>query len=630
MTKRRRRKKNSGLRDTLNILTSAALLVIAVLMVIFVVFYIKNNSFLGGTSLFNKKAQTTEAESLLGTTDDETIDIDLSEERFGLIRLSNGDIMYAMDAKEAAEYDEEHVLKVPADSPIGKSTDIKTAENGASDKASVGGEGVSSKNTAASTKEQKYRYYLADSWLDKDSNLYHFDAEGLACTDTFKEGAFIFSYDEDGILKKISYNKNYSVDSQTSQSDMPGLVQTKTLWAYMNSSRKLGDYTAVMYKKTTDSLSHVLGGDAAVQYASPYAYSIIGSKIYYLAVPAGASSDISGNSTSNSGSHSDNSASGNDTALKSIAGKLFCMAPGADYREIAAENAEGFKVLQDKNSSGMPIVYYYDGTQIRRSVTLKKDNSMVVLSEDADYSLDISEGDKAYLTVAGSQRVMLQSASFKAGNFTYSLAADGEILKVAEKPTVSTGGYVYSVENGEAFGTRMARVIRKDKSGNREIISGEFEGAASNLHYDYDSSSIIAEYNDNSGNGGLLKITLDGDVDFIEDSRSAGGKVVLYAIEGGKAVYKTTEDGSAKFKTARIGASVPIAAGVDPIPANVSDEPNAAAAAGDAHSSSGSDGKTTVETGSAPENNSRQDYDTAVGHAPGENGAAQKNTPGGA
>ena len=111
MTKRRRRKKNSGLRDTLNILTSAALLVIAVLMVIFVVFYIKNNSFLGGTSLFNKKAQTTEAESLIGTTDDETLDIDLSEEHFGLIRLSNGDIMYAMDAKEAAEYDEEHVLK---------------------------------------------------------------------------------------------------------------------------------------------------------------------------------------------------------------------------------------------------------------------------------------------------------------------------------------------------------------------------------------------------------------------------------------------------------------------------------------------------------------------------------------
>ena len=367
-------------------MTSVALLIIAVLMVIFVVFYIKNNSFLGGTALFNKKTQTTEAESLLETTDDEAIDIDLSEERFGLIRLANGDIMYAMDAKEAAEYDEEHVLKVPADSPIGKDVD--------------------------GTKDQKYRYYLANSWLDKDSNLYHFDAEGLACTDTFKEDAFIFSYDEDGILKKISYNKNYSGDSQTSQSDMPGLVQTKTLWAYMNNSRKLGDYTAVMYKKTTDSLSHVLGGDAAVQYASPYAYSIIGSKIYYLAVPAGASSEISGNNASNSGNHSDNSASGNDTALKSIAGKLFCMAPGADYREIAAENAEGFKVLQDKNSSGMPIVYYYDGTQIRRSVTLKKDNSMVVLSEDADYSLDISEGDKAYLSVAGSQRVMLQSASF--------------------------------------------------------------------------------------------------------------------------------------------------------------------------------------------------------------------------
>ena len=636
MTKRRRRrKKNSGLRDTVSIITSIALLVIAVLMVIFVVFYIKNNSFLG--SVLGGHRQTA-AETSESTEDTEAdIDMYLDEEGYGLIRLANGDIMYAMDAAEAAEYDEEHVLKVPAEvtRELSKATGDAEGSRAASD----------IKDDTASARSD-YRYYLADSWLDLDSNLYHFDEEGHACTDTFKEGAFIYSYDSDGILKRIVYNKNYTESADTAHKDFPGLVQTKTLWAYMNSSKKIGSYTAVMYKKTTDSLSHLLGTETSPQYASPYAYAIAGNKIYYLAVSenaaeqgqAGTRGTANNNSSESAASYGSSSASsqtgvsGSDTVLKSIVGKLFCMSPGADYREIAAENAEGFKVVTDK-SGGMPVVYYYDGSQIRRSVTLKKDENMTVFSEDTSYSVDISEGYKAYLTVENGPRVSLQQGSFKAGNFTYSLAADGEILTVAEKTTVSTGGYTYSVENGESFGARAARVVRKDKSGKEEIISGEFEGTAANLHYDYDSSSIIAEYTDGHGNGGLLKISLSGDVDMIEDSEESGGKVVLYAIDNGRAIYKTTENDKTVFKTARIAASTPLTVGIDPVTTNISDAPvdDTAEGSGDAHTGNGS-GSSAVETVSAPDNSqSTGGHDTAVGHAPGDDSdvAAHGRTSGG-
>ena len=160
----------------------------------------------------------------------------------------------------------------------------------------------------------------------------------------------------------------------------------------------------------------------------------------------------------------------------------------------------------------------------------------------------------------GGYPVTLASDAFKAGNFVYALSADGEISKVASKSKVVYGGYTYTVENGEAFGSKKARIIR-EANGTKEVISSEFDGSVGNLHFDFDSSKIIAEYTDAAGSAGLISISLDGDVDAIYDAYGLGSKCELYAIQDGYAVFNT----SSGFKKARISSSYPIAPGVDPI-----------------------------------------------------------------
>ena len=528
--RRNRNRRNRKSSNAVSVISAIALLVIAVLMVMFVGAYIRNNSLFG--SLFGGSAEETvlSTEETSGS-DDSDIDIDLSETGFGLLTLAGGDIVYAMDVDEASAYEEDQLIEAFISSGGAES------------------EGAGASETAGRVE----RYYLANSFLDLNGNLYYFDQEGHACTSDCQEGAFIFNYDDDGILKEINYDEGYDGDEDESgRDDYAGLITTKALWVYVDEKNKLGSYSELMYKKTTESLSHSLGG-AAVQYASPYAYSIADGTVFYLAVPAEKSNSVSGESGASV-------SAGSVTEL--IEGKLYAMKPGADSRYIAGEHVLGFKVLEDRG--GDPLVYYYDGENIVRTDSFEKDEDLILFTEDAEYVVNIDEGDRAYLTLAGGQRVTLQSDDFKAGNFRYALAADGEILKVAEKTTVSTGGYTYSVQCGESFGETKSRVIRKDNNGTEEVISSEFSGITYNLHYDFDSYRIIAEYKGNDGTNGLLSISKDGDVEFLEDSATDSSRVVLYGIQDSKAICKRTENGEDVFYSVRLGATVPLAVAVDP------------------------------------------------------------------
>lgn len=525
--RRNRNRRNRKSSNAVSVISAIALLVIAVLMVVFVGAYIRNNSLFGSLFIGSSDETVLSTEESSGP-DDTDIDIDLSETGFGLLTLADGDIVYAMSEDEASGYEEDQLIEASISSDGSES------------------EGEETSGTAGRIE----RYYLANSFLDLNGNLYYFDQDGHACTDDCQDGAFIFKYDDDGLLKEINYDAGYDGDEDESgRDDYAGLITTKALWVFVDAGSELGSYNELMYKKTTESLSHSLGG-TAVQYASPYAYGVADGTVFYLAVPAEKTDSVSGESVS----------AGSVTEL--IEGKLYAMKPGADSRYIAGKHVLGFKVLEDHD--GEPIVYYYDGENVIRTNSFEKDEDLILFTEDADYIVNIDEGDRAYLTLAGGQRVTLQSDDFKAGNFRYALAADGEILKVAEKTTVSTGGYTYSVQSGESFGETKSRVIRKDNNGTEEVISSEFNGITYNLHYDFDSYRIIAEYKGNDGTNGLLSISKDGDVEFLEDSATDSSRVVLYGIQDSKAICRRTENGEDVFYSVRLGASVPLAVAVDP------------------------------------------------------------------
>ena len=186
-------------------------------------------------------------------------------------------------------------------------------------------------------------------------------------------------------------------------------------------------------------------------------------------------------------------------------------------------------------------------------------------SQVEDFYVDISSGDKAYLCTEDGRRVTLQSEEFKAGNFRYELSAGGEILSVADKSSVNTGGYTYTVEADDAFGTPLSRVVRtSDETGKKEIISSEFEGRCGDLHYDFDSGNIFAEYTDTSGKSRILKITKDGDVDYLLDD-GGDAKLELYALQDNNAICRAEGADSVSFISLRLRATVPLALAVEPV-----------------------------------------------------------------
>lgn len=511
-SRRRKRERKKRIREATNLVLAGATVVIAVLMVTAVILFIRNGSLFGG--LF------AESESQSSETIPETEELNLQiavPPDPGLNTLETGEIVYVITEDELRDYDEANLIAVE--------TSWQTASGGeASDNVDL--------------------YYLASSWLDVDGDLYYFDEEGHACTDTYSERAFDYDFDDDGTLSSISYNANYRESSVDGGLGYAGLVQTRSLSVYMDMDKTLGDYVALRYKRSTESLTYYLGGETNTQYASPYAFDICDGRIYYLALE-------------------DRQYIASSSIYENMAGKVFCMTPGTDQRYISAEGALGFKVLIDDAQN--TVVYYYDGDRIIRSSALTVDDNMVNFSEDADYTVDIETAGKAYLELVTGQRVTVESDAFKAGNFTYSLAADGEILSVAEKTTVNTGGYTYKFQNGTNFGEDMARLIRGDSEDNWELISGEIPGKVGNIHFDYGTSCIIAEYEDNNGGGGLIKATLDGDIDLLTEARITAGDAELYGISDDYVIYKVTDGEDVEFRTASIGASSPIAAAVEPV-----------------------------------------------------------------
>ena len=547
----RRRKRSRRSNHGSNIVSSAALIVIAVLLLIFVYFYINNNNFSDIGSMFSKdrEEQQTATEKETSAADSDAVD------KTGLVEDDNGHLMYVLTDDEADIYESEHISETDG------------------------------------------RKLLIDSWYEDGDSLIYFSEDGVA-VDNYTEGAMQYGFDSDYHLSSIKYNDAYVSDSESDTSDYPGVVQTKTLWAFLDTQKSLGDLCAVKYKKTTESFSHSLGSDSSPQYTSRFAMSVADGYIYYAAF-------------------TDSS----DKLTESIANKLFRMKPGADYRELGAEDIRGYKVYEAPD--GSISVYSDNGHKVSKVSRFEKDDSTPVFSEDASYYVDITSG-KTVLMLEGGYPVTLQSSAFKAGNFTYALNADGEITSVAAKTQVSTGGYTYTVENGDSFGSKKARVLRSS-AGQKQVISAEFDGSVGNLHYDFDSSKIIAEYIDKAGEAGIISITLDGDVDVLYDASGLGSSCTLYSIQDGYVIVKTS-DNSEPFKKAKIAASYPLAVGIDPVDIEEDDTESSmtdSAESSSADSTGGSTGAHESGNSDSGKHSSQNSSETAA--APSSNGSGDNN-----
>ena len=376
---------------------------------------------------------------------------------------------------------------------------------------------------------------ISDTWLSLEEKLYYLDEEGFAQTEPMSFEGMEYTFSEEGEVTSIEYDEYYRpAEQEEEDKEYYSVVKTPRIWVYLDQEERLGSFFLIRYRRTTENTSNALGGDNH-QYCSPYGMQIDENYIYYLPL-----------------------SSSPEPEDQYINGNLYRMEPGAVVRELVAEDVEGYKVLEGD-------IYYQSGGRIYYTRHAGEDTTLPDFSQVEDFYVDISSGDKAYLCTEDGRRVTLQSEEFKAGNFRYELSAEGEILSVADKSSVNTGGYTYTVEADDAFGTPLSRVVRiSDETGKKEIISSEFEGRCGDLHYDFDSGNIFAEYTDTSGKSRILKITKDGDVDYLLDD-GGDAKLELYALQDNNAICRAEGADSVSFISLRLRATVPLALAVEPV-----------------------------------------------------------------
>lgn len=482
----KRRKKKNSVQETLELVKAILLVVIAVAAVAFVFVFIKKELSEGGTgkggaSVFGALFGEKETET---ETETETVSVEESTEApvtEGLHTDDDGNVMFSVNGQD-----------------------------------------------------------IRNAWADIDNGLYFFDGDGHAKTGTFSEGAIVYEAGDDGSVRNISYDFNYRAPYN---SDYEGLVKDKTVWAYLGESSLMGRFRTIMYKKTTDTMSHILGGTENAQYTMPGSIMINDGYIYWLPM-----------------------AEDPDEMEALISGNLYRMRPGTEKREIGAKDVEGFKVLNDQN--GNAVIYYFQGGNMHKCTPedFREDDSGIIFSEDMEYTVKSSDdGKKLYLVTKSGYPVRKQSDSFRAGDFTDSIKSDGEIISVEPQTSVAHDNYEYSVETGEIFGSVRSVIVRTGSDNVKTVISGEFIGECRSLYYCEAENCMYGEFLYGTEGPRIMRISMDGDVDILKQHSSEAAAMKIYAYFDDSVVVKIVRfDGSSYFGKLDRSSSSPLAAAVEP------------------------------------------------------------------
>jgi len=383
---------------------------------------------------------------------------------------------------------------------------------------------------------------VKDCWLDYEKSLYRFDADGYAVTGEYPEDAYIYTFSQSGKLQSIRRNESYT--DPNADAEYPSLVETGGYKIWLTKESETGEdmwgrFRAIKYKK---SATHYLGSETNKQYTLPGTLQTDGEGyVYWLPLVEDP-----------------------DELESLINGTLYRMKPGDEKRQIVADDVEGYRVVT--TDSGAYIYYFKNGSLGRcGSANCRVDETVTDFTEDMEYQAVI-RNDKLYLQTASGVTVTKAFDSFTTGGFTYRIAADGEILSVAENKETALGEYIYSIMTDQAFGRIRNAVIRKNESGKLEMISNEFEGECRNIFGNEADGRVYGEYTYLDNAPHIIVITKDGDVDMLMDTEIGAEKIELYTFGKDSVFVKNTfTDGTVKFQEISVKETTPIALGTDPV-----------------------------------------------------------------
>ena len=388
--------------------------------------------------------------------------------------------------------------------------------------------------------------YLSDQWIVSAEKLYYLDADGYMAVDDVSMDGQVFSFNEDGVLTDIQLDTGWAgLTGDDNLQNLDSLVKSNEFWCYLGSDADdTGIFRPIYYRKTTETEANVLGSEENPEMSTHNSLQIHDGYIYYL--PQVTSQTLSSLSPDE----------------QKLCNRLYRMKPGDSEKELLAENATGFLVLDDGS------VYYASDGQIQKAeagtvYSVGEAQYRVLVKDNACYLVDASgepvSGDSSGNQVVGDRLYDLNQdgringvypadRTYDQAEFTleqnssgvtalYRIESGGTKEVIAQSDyginsfCIADGMIYYSAYiRRDADGSRYSAIfqIAPDGSGNRQI-SQSFQGNILNLYYYPEKGKIYGEYTPVSWRncyGQIVVIDLDGTVNVIDDSASRGSGVM--------------------------------------------------------------------------------------------------------
>ena len=388
--------------------------------------------------------------------------------------------------------------------------------------------------------------YLSDQWIVSAEKLYYLDADGYMAVDDVSMDGQVFSFNEDGVLTDIQLDTGWAgLTGDDNLQNLDSLVKSNEFWCYLGSDADdTGIFRTIYYRKTTETEANVLGSEENPEMSTHNSLQIHDGYIYYL--PQVTSQTLSSLSPDE----------------QKLCNRLYRMKPGDSEKELLAENATGFLVLDDGS------VYYASDGQIQKAeagtvYSVGEAQYRVLVKDNACYLVDASgepvSGDSSGNQVVGDRLYDLNQdgringvypadRTYDQVEFTleqnssgvtalYRMESGGTKEVIAQSDyginsfCIADGMIYYSAYiRRDADGSRYSAIfqIAPDGSGNRQI-SQSFQGNILNLYYYPEKAKIYGEYTPVSWRncyGQIVVIDLDGTVNVIDDSASRGSGVM--------------------------------------------------------------------------------------------------------
>lgn len=388
--------------------------------------------------------------------------------------------------------------------------------------------------------------YLSDQWIVSAEKLYYLDADGYMAVDDVSMDGQVFSFNEDGVLTDIQLDTGWAgLTGDDNLQNLDSLVKSNEFWCYLGSDADdTGIFRPIYYRKTTETEANVLGSEENPEMSTHNSLQIHDGYIYYL--PQVTSQTLSSLSPDE----------------QKLCNRLYRMKPGDSEKELLAENATGFLVLDDGS------VYYASDGQIQKAeagtvYSVGEAQYRVLVKDNACYLVDASgepvSGDSSGNQVVGdrlydlnqdgringvypadrtydqAEFILEQNSSGVTALYRMESGGTKEVIAQSDYGInsfcIADGMIYYSAYiRRDADGSRYSAIfqIAPDGSGNRQI-SQSFQGNILNLYYYPEKGKIYGEYTPVSWRncyGQIVVIDLDGTVNVIDDSASRGSGVM--------------------------------------------------------------------------------------------------------